>query len=329
MSATIRDIARKCGVSEGTVDRALNNREGIRKSTKEMILKVAAELNYEPNHMASCLAKGSTKTIGVVCAGMRNPFFSALIEATEQMAYENGYYLTLVLNHNDLEKEREGVTYLAKRQVDGLIMMPLGQGEEYEKWLTSFNIPIVTVYNRISDKFAHIDVDGREIMEEAVSRMVNKGYKRVLYLDLGYDHESAKVHNRYSLNKRRQGYIDGVKKEGLGEPVIMTEVNWDGIEQFIRADGGKPAILCPFDNIAIKMLNILREHGMNVPDDVGLMGFDNIPILEAISPRIYSVDCEIRDLGKKAFSVLLQLIQGQQDVSDYVTTYTFTEGQSL
>lgn len=68
---------------------------------------------------------------------------------------------------------------------------------------------------------------------------------------------------------------------------------------------------------------------MNVPDDVGLMGFDNIPILEAISPRIYSVDCEIKDLGKKAFSVLLQLIQGNEDVSDYTTTYTFTEGQSL
>lgn len=329
MSATIRDIARKCGVSEGTVDRALNNRAGIKPATKELILKAAKELDYKPNHMASCLAKGSTKTIGVVCAGMQNPFFSALIEAIEGIAYENGYYLTLVLNHNSIEKEREGITYLAERQVDGLIIMPLGHGEEYEAWLAGLNIPIVTVYNRISDRFVHIDVDGREIMEEAVARLVQKGYRRVAYLDHGYDMECIKSHNRYSLNKRRQGYLDGMVKEKLGEPEVMTTFDWEPIEAFLNEAGGKPAILCPFDNVAIRVMNILRDHSVRVPEDVGVMGFDNIPILESISPRLCSVDCNTYELGRRAFAVLLQLIKNDACVSDYTATYTFTDGKSL
>ena len=149
------------------------------------------------------------------------------------------------------------------------------------------------------------------------------------YLDHGYDMESLKSHNRYSLNKRRQGYIDGMAINGLGEPVVMTTFDWEPIEEFIKADGGKPAILCPFDNVAIKVMNMLREHGIKMPEEVGLMGFDNIPLLDSISPRLCSVDCEIKDLGRKAFSVLLQLIQGDENVSDYTTTYTFTDGQSL
>ena len=329
MSVTIRDIAEKCGVSEGTVDRALNNRAGIKTSTKELILRVAKELDYKPNHMASCLAKGNTKTIGVVCAGMQNPFFTALIEAIERIAYENGYYLTLVLNHNDMEKEREGITYLAERQVDGLIIMPLGHGAEYEAWLAGLDIPIVTVYNRISDKFVHIDVDGREIMEEAVARLVQKGYKRVAYLDHGYDMECIRSHNRYSLNKRRQGYMDGVEKEQLGLPTVMTTFDWEPIANFIREEGGKPAILCPFDTVAIRVMNLLRDHEVRVPEDVGVMGFDNIPILESISPRLCSVDCNIYELGRKAFEVLLQLIKNDANVSDYTVAYTFTEGKSL
>jgi len=329
ISATIKDIAKKCGVSEGTVDRALNNRCGIKKETKEKIMQVAEELGYRPNHMASCLARGNTKTIGVVCAGIMNAFFSSFVEAIEREAYENGYYLTLILTHNSKEKEREGIIYLAERQVDGLIIFPIGQGKDYEQWLLQFNIPIVTVYNRISDKFVHVDVDGRHIMQEAVSRIVKKGYKRIAYIDVGYDIAICHDNNRYSLNQRRQGYLDGVQEQQLGEPLVMTRVDEKAIKSFIEADGGKPAILCPFDNVAIRVLNLMRNQGISVPEQVGIMGFDNIPLLDSISPRLYSVDCETKEMGRNAFSILLKMMRGNMNVSDCMTDYTFTEGCSL
>jgi len=329
ISATIKDIALACGVSEGTVDRALNGREGIKKETKEKILQTAKELGYRPNHLARCLARGSSRTIGVVCAGLGNPFFSSFVEAIERMAYESGYYLNLILTHGSREKEMEGIQYLAGRQVEGLIIIPLGYGEEYEQALLQLHIPIVTVYNRLSDKFIHVDVDGRLIMKNAVHKIVEKGYGRIAYLDLGYGTERAAQSNRYSLNQRRLGYEDGVKQERLGEPVIFPSCEWEPIQKFLQEGSGKPAILCGYDNLAIRILNMLRSHGVSVPEEVGLMGFDNIPILDSISPRLCSVDCEIKDLGKKAFSALLQLINKDDTVCDYVTSYTFIEGESL
>lgn len=329
ISATIKDIAIKCGVSEGTVDRALNGREGIKKETKERILQMAKELGYRPNHLASCLARGTSKTIGVVCAGLGNPFFSSFVESIERMAYENGYYLNLILTHGDREKEMEGINYLAGRQVDGLIIIPLGLGEEYERQLLNFQIPIVTVYNRISDKFTHVNVDGRLIMKNAVKKMVERGYQRIAYLDQGYDRALDLKNNRYSLNERRQGYMEGIKEEALGEPMIVTNYDWEPLEQFLQAEGGKPAILCPFDAVAIHVLDLMKQHGISVPGQVGIMGFDNINVLNSISPRIASVDCEITELGKKAFQALLQIINGDATVRDYVTNYMFIEGESL
>jgi len=181
----------------------------------------------------------------------------------------------------------------------------------------------------LSDKFIHVDVDGRLIMKNAVHRIVEKGYGRVAYLDLGYGTEWAEQTNRYSLNQRRLGYEDGIRQEKLGEPVIFPKCDWEMIQKFLQEGSGKPAILCGYDNLAIRILNMLRSHGVSVPEEVGLMGFDNIPILDSISPRLCSVDCEIKDLGKKAFSALLQLINKDDTVSNYVTSYTFTEGESL
>lgn len=327
MPVTIRDIARKCGVSEGTVDRALNNRCGIKQETKELILKTAKELNYQSNHLASCLARGRTMNIGVVCAGLSNTFFSRLVEEIEKMARQNGYFITLILTHNSVEKEKEGIRYLASRQVDGLIIIPLGHGPEYEKELLQYDIPIVTIYNRLSDEFVHVDVDCRQIMRNAVSFISSKGYSRIAYMDPGSTNPNNK--NRYSFEQRQLGYIDGIKDEMLDEPMIFTNFDEEKLIDFVREQGGKPAILCSFDNVAIRLLNIFRDNGISVPGQVGLMGFDNVPMLEFITPRIYSVDCEAQNLVRKAFNMLLRQIEGDKEVSNCVTGYTFTEGNSL
>ena len=166
-------------------------------------------------------------------------------------------------------------------------------------------------------------------MKDAVSKIKAKGYQRVVYMDPFYDREELMWQNRYSLNQRRQGYLDGIKEEGLGEPVIFTEYEMQTIRKILDAEAGKTAILCPFDNVAIRLLHMLKDDGIRVPLDVGIMGFDNVPMLEHITPKICSVDCGIQNLGRRAFQVLLQLIEGKTDICDCVTGYTFTEGESL
>lgn len=329
ISTRIKDIAAICGVSEGTVDRALNNRSGISEKTKNKILKVAKELDYHPNHLARCLATGSTYTIGVVCTDLNNNFFSLLIEEIEEIAKENGYFINLILTHNDPKREIEGIQYLARRKVDGLIIFPVGIGKDYEKELKKLSVPIVTVYNRISPDFTHVDVDCRQIMRNAVSYIAEKGYKRVIYLDGGIRELISKGINIYSLKERRNGYIEGIKDEMM-EEIILEDFNEDELLKLVRdKKAGKAAVLCPFDVVAIHVLSLFSDHGINVPLEAGIMGFDNIDMLKLISPRIQSVDCGIRNIGRKAFSILLRQINDDRDVHDCVIGYSFTEGETL
>ena len=131
MGVTIKDIAEHCRVSVGTVDRALNNRSGISEKTKNRILKAAEELNYHPNYMGQSLATGRTMTIGMVCFDLYNNFFPELIDTIERHAKEKGYFIYLILTHREFKLEKEGLQYLSERQVDGIILFPIGLSKEY------------------------------------------------------------------------------------------------------------------------------------------------------------------------------------------------------
>lgn len=329
IASTIKDIAALCGVSEGTVDRALNNRNGISEKTKDKILQVAKELDYQPNHLARSLATGSTYTIGVVCINLSNNFFSLLIESIEANAKEHGYFINLILTHNDPVREMNGIQYLARRKVDGLIIFPVGNGKEYEKELKKLNVPIVTVYNRISSEFIHVDVDCRQIMRNAVSYIIQKGYRRIIYLDDGIQQLRQQGINIFSFEERRHGYLEGIRNELL-EEIILEDFDKDRIIHLAKNEENiKTAVLCPYDILAIRVLNLFKESGISVPNQVGIMGFDNIDMLKNISPRIQSVDCGVRELGKKAFSMLLRQINNDCNVGDCVIRYSFTEGETL
>lgn len=326
MTVTIREIANYCNVSEGTVDRALNNRTGISSKTKERILAAAKELDYKPNILAQCLATGSSKTIGVVCGGLSNSFFASLIEAIEANARNNGYFISLVLSHNSPIKELEGIHYLARRQADGIIIFPVGYGNTYEEELKQLNIPIVTLYNRISCNFTHVDTDCRKIMRKAVKNILLKGYKNIVYMDIKNCCNNEDI-NFFSLNERCQGYKEGMEQAGLNCS-ILNEYN-ENILISLPSATVRTAILCPYDVLAIKIVNFYRKIGIHIPSQIGIMGFDNIDMLENITPRISSVDCNTKKLGEIAFSILLQKITGTYTGGDVTIDYSFTEGESL
>lgn len=330
MACTIKDIAVACGVSEGTVDRALNNRKGISDKTKAKVLEVAKAMNYEPNHLARCLATGSTKTIGVVCASITSNFFSTLVESIEYRAREKGYFINLIISRGDKERELEGVHYMINRKVDGLIIFPAKKGDDYVKEFKKLNVPIITIYNRISEEFTHVDVDCRTIMRNAVKMINRKGYDRVMYVDF-YRSSYSKDNNSFSIDERIAGYKEAISKLNMDEIIYNEKQGEDIVEKILscKEKGIKIAILCVNDMVAIKMLNLFRTRGLSVPQDVGIMGFDNIDMLNVIIPKINSVDCHIRNIGKTAVDMLILKMNGEKDLEDVVLDYSFTEGDTL
>lgn len=332
MAVTIKDIARICNVLEGTVDRALNNRKGINPKTKERILQVAKLFQYKPNSVARSLATGTTKTIGIICFDLYNNFFAELIDIVEEAAKNKGYFINLILSHGDVEKELEGIEYLASRRVDGLIIFPVGQGTEYINNLKRLKIPVVTIYNKISDDFVYIGVDDRKIMKEAVHLMASKGYERILFYTVNLSSKRSQGINVYSLEQRLLGYLDGLNETGIQEQPIIIEGK--AIEKLLpvlldNAQGFKTGILCTCDTYALNALEYCKKNGIKVPDQLGIMGFDNIDMLKYITPRLATVEYDEKLLGYKLFNVLYDLIKGREISKNLINDHLFIEGESL
>lgn len=330
MAVTIKDIARICNVSEGTVDRAVNHRFGIKPETKERVLKVARELNYKPNKIAQSLAIGSTKTIGIMCFDLENNYFASLVDVIEGIAKNEGYFINLILTHGDPKKEREGIAYLEERHVDGIVLFSVCKDADYSTYLQSLGIPIVTIYNRISEDFTFIGVDAKKAMRDAVKYIAGKGYERILFLNAKITSKKKQGMNVYTLQERQDGYLQGLREIGLHDPIVLEGLDEEAVSSAICANSGRrTAILCISDMYAVSVLELCKKKHWDVPGDVGIMGYDNMDMLQYIAPRICSVGYDVHLLGKQLVTVLLETMCSDAPSSDHMMDYCFTDGESL
>lgn len=325
----MKDIAKYCGVSEGTVDRALNDRFGIKDETKQRVLTAAKELRYTPNHIAKSLATGSTKTIGVVCFDLTNYFFASLIDIIEAEAKERGYFINLILTHGQAEQERKGIRYLAERKVDGIILFPVGKGTQYTAMLKSLATPIVTVYNRLPP-FPYVGVDGAQSMKESVCFLKKKGYETILFLTAQITKKKQQRDNVYLLEERQRGYVTGLQENGFHAPVVLEGRDEAAfLEQIALHAGSKTAVLCVADSLALWALEICHKNSISVPGQLGIMGYDNADVLQYVTPRLSSVSYDVHRLGKDLLSVLFAGMTEGETPKETLLGYSFFEGETL
>jgi LacI family transcriptional regulator len=333
MRATIKDIAEECKVSVGTVDRALNDRPGISKKTKEKILEAAERLQYRPNYIGQSLARGKTMTIGVVCFDLYNNFFPELIDTIESRAKEQGYFIYLILTHRDFKLEQEGLRYLYERQVDGIILFPIGVNQEYIEFLKSLKIPIVTLYNKLNDSFPFVGVDDKSAMRDAVEFLAKKGYTSITYLTPDMEVQERMGLNTYTLRQRAAGYLNGIEKCRIKDYEILDRGNMEEkLDYFVAKHAGfseKTAILCLCDSYAIRAMNYLEEKGIRVPEQVGIMGYDNIDQLKYIQPKIATIEYSVLRMGQAAIDILLECIPQADSVKECMLNYKIIDGNSL
>lgn len=331
MRSTIKDIAEYCKVSVGTVDRAINNRHGIDNLTKNRILEAVEKLNYKPNHSGRSLATGSTKTIGIVCFDLYNNFFPELIDTIEEKAKANDYFIHLILTHMDKEKELQGLEYLSARYVDGIILFPIGTGDEYVRYLKGLNIPIVTVFNEISDEFSNVSVDNRAAFRDAVDFLVGRGYERVIYLTPQVDLQESCGNNVHILKMRKMGYCDGIVRAGLEPLIAQGRAMSEQISLYYANSehSKRTALLCSSDLYALRISEYLHDRGVNIPEALGIMGFDNVDVLQYVRPRLATVEYSVKDMGEKLFDCLYSRIQGLCAPQKYVLPYKIISGETV
>lgn len=328
MNITSKDIAKACGVSRGSVDRALNNRSGISEETKQLILETAEKLGYKPHFLASSLARGKTMTIGLVVFDVYNRFFAQLIDAIEKKARERGYFLYLTLTYSKGALEKDCIEHLVQRQVDGIILCSAVNDSDYTAYLKGLNIPVVTIGNRVSPDFSFVGIDDFKAMYDAALSIIHKNYTHIYYVSPPLAKEAQS--NIHAQKQRYLGFLDAIKGyDAIGHTVLSDHAFLDRIETLILQHQGKNAILCSSDVYALEALNHLRGKGFAIPEDAGIMGFDNIDTLRFVNPRLNTVSYPTEEIGAKAVEILSELINGQKASGSILFQHRIIEGQSL
>lgn len=328
MATTIREIARICGVSRGTVDRALNGRGDISEETRDRIVETAEKLGYRPHFLAQSLARGRTQSLGFVVFNLKNVFIAQFLEAAETHAREIGYFSYITVTDKVQKVEMECLEHLAARQVDGIILLGVNIGSRFEKYLSSLPMPVMSVGNRISPKFSHVGVDDKQAVKECVQHIVFKGYRSLIYVSPPLRYRG--VSNIAAQQKRYEGFTEAASET---DPVCRTHVliekNYQNILDWIAAEQERTAILCSSDVYALQILDFLSHRGLRVPEDVGLMGFDNIETLKHVRPRLTTVDHQVEEMGRIAVQLMATQIEEESHPSEVIIAHRILAGETL
>jgi LacI family transcriptional regulator len=307
MPITIKDVARESGVNTSTVSRALNNVYGVNDKTRKHVMEVATRLNYRTNEMARGLVTGRLHTIGLVVSDIRNPFFAEVARGAEDAANRAGY--DLVLCNSDLKAEKQMGYFdslLAKR-VDGIVMNSvavLSHAQQDQLWAAG--VPIVLL-NRSSGyrRFSSVLGDNFQGGELAGNYLIDLGHTKVGHIT------GPRAHG--NLADRAKGFLNAFQDRGLPEPeVIYGEHTFEGgyelANRLLGPNRRITAIFAGNDVLAFGCIRAAIEKGIRIPDDLSIVGFDNVELSQITSPPLTTVDQPKYEIGRAAIEMLLGMM---------------------
>lgn len=313
MRVTVNEIAEKCRVSRTTVVRALNNQSRVSEATRKMILDTAKEMGYRPNLLARSLNKGRSMMIGMVAINMENLVFVETLNAINKEVLHLGYSLNIALNGEDCEAEKCRIQELADRCMEGILLSAVNKGPEFEQFLTSLNIPVVCIGNYVSDRFSTVMIDEAQAARDAVRLIISKGYQRIVFVcpPLAVQDER----NVYSHVQRAAGFNAELDIHPEVERMIIS--GEDYIEQLspvLDSLKKRTAVLCSGDIYALNIMRRFKEMKIRTPRDIGIMGFDNISMLDYIVPRLTTVSTNNVKIASVAVDELVSHISDENAV---------------
>jgi LacI family transcriptional regulator len=304
---TTKKLAEICGVSLGTVDRALNNRYGISAKTRDTILEKAREYGYTPNHVGRSLQSGKTFDIGVIVHDLDNRFFSQLVNSIQQAAWERGFYIQLAVTLRDPAREKTILEHMLERNMDGILLFPAGKGKELDEYLDSLHKPVVTMGNRITEggSCPLLGLNDRQVLREALTEICSRGYESFIFT-APFIESSGEINN-FETEERFAGFKEVLEEQGLPWTFLR---DWDYLEKMeaVLSEGKRTAVVCSSDIFALEVLKRLKERNISVPGQAGVLGFDNLDILSYVEPAMSTIAYPIKEMGREAVSLLIDSI---------------------
>lgn len=300
--ASIRDVASRAGVSPATVSRVINGTTPVAADKRERVLQAIEETGFVPNEVARSLFKKSSKTIGVIIPSIRNPYFTQLADVIDEAAKLQGYRIVLYNVHHDLEQERSALQMLAAANADGVIVA--SNNEALQEELSHYNMPVVVVdaLFQTQQVNAYLYCDYYQGGRLAAEHLTACGCRRMVCI--------RGAQNLYTAQARYEGYRDFCREQNLEERVVECDYDFQAglamteelLERFPDVDG----IIACNDIVAISVYKTLHKRGIAVPEQIQLIGFDDIHLSSLISPELTTIHQPITTMGRRAVEVILQ-----------------------
>lgn len=308
---TIYDIAKELNITPSTVSRALNDHPRISTKTKEAVLAIAKKFNYTQNSLASALSMGKSYIIGVIVPRINRSFFAALIRGIEERLSQNGYHVIITQSNDRALDELKKVEALLRTRVDGIIASIASENTDTAHFsdLLSQGIPLV-LCDRIApvDGASTVEIDDYRGAYDATIHLLDQGYQRIVHF--------AGNTNLRIYAERQRGYLEALQSRGIPvapERIVESKVLLeDGIRLMHHLLDKKielDAIFSSSDYAAMGAMQVCKQRGISVPDQLGIVGFANEPFANFTSPQLSSVEQLSAKIGETAAGLMLEVLQ--------------------
>ena len=309
----IKEIAREAGVSVATVSRVLNHPENVAPKTKERILNIIDEMGYKPNWFARGLNFNKTNTIGLFIPNILNPAFVEIAEGVELIVNQKGYTTLLCITKGEAEKERRYIQTLIDRHIDGVILVSSLLEDEDIKMIKNQGIAVVLVgENKGNSNEPIVRIDCREASYNAVRHLLNCGHTEIAMIyGKTPEMENKKKIEGYELALKEAGIL--IKSDYLVCEENTIEGGYVAARKLLRLSKRPRAIFTTSDLLAFGVIDAARDSEMTVPDDVAVMGFDNIRMSNLMVPKLSTVAKPLYRMGLLGARLLLDVIESYGD----------------
>src|SRR5690625_1032903 len=305
---TIRDVARKAGVSVATVSRVINNKGKIADDTKKTVLEAIDELSYKPNIVARGLSTRRSYAVAFILPTITNPFFPEMAKAVEDVARENGYKVLLCNTDDRRDILKDYLHTLGSQYIDGIIINSLNLVKEDLEELSQMGIPVVMMDRVLEDQnFTSITVNNREGGRMATEHLLDVGCKRVAHI--------SGLETDFNAQYRLWGYRDIVSEKPwfdpswIGQAEFSVQSGYEVAKEIFTRHNDVDGIFCSNDLIAIGALKAASEWGKSVPNDLAIVGFDGIGMSGLTIPGITTIQQLVYYMGELAMKELLKKIE--------------------
>lgn len=316
--ASIKDVAKAAGVSVSTVSRVINNNPLISEETKEKVIKVMRELNYVPNSMARGLSSQQSFTVTLLVniedsKSFDNMFFYEIMHGIETVVYRKNMCLIIAnlqtsLNGNDM------VNWLINgKRTQGIILPSSILKPRMVRELKKIKFPFVTIGepDNIKEPVNWVDVNNKQGSQQAVEHLLECGYKKIAFVG----GSQKEVFNRNRLSGYKEALrINGIeyRENYVKEGESTKQSGFNMMNELMHLSEPPEAVICGDNIICVGVMKAIKDNGLDIPQDIGLISFDNFPIAELVEPALTTVDIDVFDLGVQAADILFRLIDNPE-----------------